>query len=72
MNIPKYNRLLVASEKKCKALEQQNRELRAALEGVEWSNLEWGGNIVICPWCGNGKIRGHHVDCQRQQALVGE
>ncbi len=55
---------------KIEALEQQNADLLAALKAVEWTNLEWGGNIEVCPWCVNGKIRGHHVDCQRQQAIA--
>ena len=50
-------------------LKKQNAELLEALEAVEWTKLDWGGNKV-CPWCGNGKIQGHHIDCKRQRAIA--
>ncbi len=58
-------------EKEIADLKQQNRDLRAALEAIEWVPRL---NDFYCPWCENRKAHGHTDDCQRQQALdkVGE
>ena len=42
----------------------ENARLRAALEAVEYADME-----SRCPWCGNWYNKGHAPNCQRQAAL---
>ena len=73
MNIGKYNRLLDASEKKCRKLKQQNAALVEALEVVEWvkgydpKGIPAPLYYLYCPWC---KGIEHSSTCVREQALA--
>jgi hypothetical protein len=48
-------------------LEAQNKQLREALEEVEW--LKERNGATWCPWCENSDFEGHVPDCPRQLAL---
>ena len=50
-------------------LEQQNAALVEVAKDVEWIFTD-DSLIRTCPWCHNGQIQGHSIDCQRQQALA--
>jgi hypothetical protein len=48
-------------------IKAENNRLRAALEAVEWIEVDlWR---LCCPWCGSDKSKAHKPDCQRQLAL---
>mgnify|MGYP001562248292 CR=1 FL=1 len=51
-----------------KLLRAERDRLRAALEAVEWHELEFG-RCYRCPWCGGSSEMGHKNDCMRQAAL---
>jgi len=64
-----YPDRICITKEKYKALKQQNAALLAALEAFEWVFMD-DSLIPVCLWCKNGKIAGHALDCQRQQALA--
>ena len=55
---------LALKDAEIKQLRAENDRLRAALEAVEYADME-----SRCPWCGNWYNKGHAPNCQRQAAL---
>ena len=52
--------------------QDSQRQMREALEAVEWVSEPSTGaaaEYAFCPWCGNYHDDGHRFDCQRQAAL---
>jgi hypothetical protein len=60
--------IALEADRTIEELREENEQLRAALEKVEWQP---SGAHFICLWCGGLKrYAGHKPDCARQAALA--